>query len=164
MVRYVPAILIVIFVLSLPLWAATIFQVQGRSMEPLLHHGDRVWVWLSAFDLRLPGTELRLVELRPPSAGDVVLLEHPDSRQLIIKRIIGTPLTPISLDDGSGRIGEYTFSWQNSSPLRLYSRVPPGYYMVLGDNQARSQDSRQFGFVPRDAIRGKVLGIRHNGR
>lgn len=33
--------------------------------------------------------------------------------------------------------------------------VPPGHFFVLGDNRDNSEDSRYWGFVPRDAIRGR---------
>lgn len=38
-------------------------------------------------------------------------------------------------------------------------RVPAGQYFLLGDNRDRSADSRWFGFVARDDIAGKVVGL-----
>ena len=37
--------------------------------------------------------------------------------------------------------------------------VPPGHYMLLGDNRDESLDSRYMGFIPRDVIRGKAMFI-----
>lgn len=43
----------------------------------------------------------------------------------------------------------------NSSFIRQYGiTVPPKHYLTLGDNYAMSADSRDFGFVPEENIRG----------
>lgn len=64
------------------------------------------------------------------------------------------------------RIREHGIPLDSSTyrSLRLYSRVPPGYYIVLGEDKPVSQDSRHFGFVPRASLRGKVIGCRFYGR
>jgi signal peptidase I len=37
--------------------------------------------------------------------------------------------------------------------------VPPGYYLMLGDNRYNSKDSRYWGFVPRAYVRGRPLFV-----
>jgi len=37
--------------------------------------------------------------------------------------------------------------------------VPPNQYFVMGDNRDNSQDSRYWGFLPREYIKGKALLI-----
>ena len=41
-------------------------------------------------------------------------------------------------------------------------RVPPGHYFMMGDNRDFSDDSRYWGFVPDDHIRGKAFFIWFN--
>jgi signal peptidase I len=41
-------------------------------------------------------------------------------------------------------------------------KVPPGHYLMMGDNRDNSDDSRYWGFVPDDHIRGKAFFIWFN--
>ena len=37
--------------------------------------------------------------------------------------------------------------------------VPAGHYFMMGDNRDNSQDSRYWGFMPADYIKGKALFV-----
>ncbi len=41
-------------------------------------------------------------------------------------------------------------------------KVPPGHYFMMGDNRDASDDSRYWGFVPDDHIRGRAFFIWFN--
>ncbi len=89
------------------------FRVEGISMLPLLQPNDEVLVNLSAYRDKLP------------SAGDIVIVEHPYKANFyMIKRII----------------------FVNEK----------GECFVQGDNLDHSTDSRSFGLVKCDLIKGLV--------
>jgi len=37
--------------------------------------------------------------------------------------------------------------------------VPPDNYFMMGDNRDNSEDSRYWGFMPRDYVKGKALFV-----
>ncbi len=114
-------------------------------MMPNIHDGQTVIIWNYAYRLYNPISHMSLLNFSSPKRGDIVLLEHPQSHTLIIKRISAIPFD------------EITEKLVSADYAGLYSRLPPGYYAVLGDNLEHSEDSRHFGPIAQDAIIGKVL-------
>jgi signal peptidase I len=123
--------------------------VRGSSMSPSIADGDRILV-----DHLSP----MLGEIE---RGDIVVLQYPlDPALDYIKRVIGLPGDEIRIDAG--------IVWVNGEPIdepylgapdpytSLRTRVAEGCYFVLGDNRLQSSDSREFGFVPRDHVRGRA--------
>ena len=128
---------------------AGVLSVRGSSMAPGIQDGDRILVepWSYVVD-----------DVR---RGDVIVLRYPlDPRVDYIKRVIGLPGDEIFVCNGEVWVnGEpvdepYVEHHGVESPVR--ATVSPGTFFVLGDNRPRSSDSREFGLVPVEYVRGRV--------
>jgi signal peptidase I len=108
--------------------------------------------------------------LRDPHRGEVVVFHtrgtlggpvvpDPDSRDLQLgKRVIGVPGDMVVGRGGRVFVNGKTADDIATDPFSAV-RLGPDEYFVLGDNRSFSQDSREFGPVPRDAIIGRVVLI-----
>jgi signal peptidase I len=101
--------------------------------------------------------ELVVIHARGHIGG--VVTPDPSSRDLnLTKRVIGIPG-----DTVVGRGGGVYVNGQKADniPTDPFPSVHlgPKQYFVLGDNRGFSQDSRDFGPVPRDTIFGRVILI-----
>lgn len=117
------------------------YRVASDSMAPALVAGDQVLVDKVVFGVPLPVVGVRLPALRAPRVGDVLLFRHPDDpSELYVKRcagVVGDRVT-LSVVDVS---------------------VPDDMLFMLGDNASDSSDSREWGFLPRDLVIGRVTRI-----
>jgi len=129
----VGAALVVVLLLLAAGWARRrwmIIIVEGPSMAPTLAPGARLIV-------RRTGTA-------PLRVGDVVVAEPPlpGPPRLIVKRVVAVPGDPVPPGIVRG-------------PADV--TVPAGRYLLLGDNPADSRDSRLFGYVDAERVRGVVV-------
>jgi signal peptidase I len=159
------------------------YYVPTGSMIPSVEIGDRVWVSKASYSLRIPFTQLGL-KTGAPDRGDVVVLESPDDGSTLLKRVAAVPGdsvavrrgrlelngTPVLVTTDAGQLRETHGS--ATHPLRLDAGggpsfgpvvVPPGHYLVLGDNRGNSRDGRMFGFVAEEAMMGRVGGTYFRG-
>ncbi len=123
--------------------------VRGSSMSPGIHDGDRILV-----------NHLSYV-FQDVHRGDIVVLQYPlDPNLDYIKRVIGLPGDDIRIDDGRVFVNdvrlEEPYIAPEDSHSRLIAHVEPEHFFVMGDNRPHSSDSREFGLVPRENLRGKV--------
>jgi len=174
--EYSEAIIIaVLLALFIRQFAVQAFTIPSGSMMDTLLIGDYILVNKFLFGAEIPLTERHLPGLRDPRHGDVVVFKYPnDETRDFIKRIIAVGgdtvqvrdnrvlLNGHPIDEPYVRPGSFTGppSAQCSyaygcDPLK----VPAGAYFVMGDNRDNSQDSRYWGFVRRDKIRGKAFLI-----
>jgi len=126
-------------------------EVRGSSMEPGIHDRDRIVVDHVSY---MVGDVDR---------GDVVVLRYPLDPSLdYIKRVIGLPGDEIEILAGVVMVNGDVLSEPYVSPssveryTAMRTTVRAGNYFVMGDNRRRSSDSREFGQVPFEYLRGKV--------
>src|SRR5512143_3781809 len=74
------------------------YVVPTGSMKPTILEGDRVFVWKSAYQVRVPFSRIRLFPTGAPHRGDVVVIRNPDGGSVpFVKRLIGLPGDTIEL-------------------------------------------------------------------
>jgi signal peptidase I len=154
------------------------FTIPSGSMMDTLLVGDYILVNKFLYGPALPLTDWHLPGLRPPRRGDIIVFKYPqDEKRDFIKRIIGTPGDRIQVRGHTVIVnGEPLAELYTKPTPSAFARAElPGYcgysygceptvvpsdsYFVMGDNRDNSQDSRYWGFVKRDKIKGKAFLI-----
>ena len=127
-------------------------KVEGSSMEPGLEDQERIFINKLAY------------RLESIQRGDVIVFRYPrDPRKNFIKRVIGLPGDHIRVLYGhvylNGAMISEPYVPEEFLDSRSYRElvVPPDSYFVLGDHRSMSNDSREFGAVPRSYIYGKAV-------
>lgn len=163
------ALLLALFIRSFIVQA---FKIPSASMLPTLQVGDHVLINKLRYGLRVPVVGAWLAQYDAPQPGDVIVFVYPaDSTKDFIKRVIAVEGEVLEirnkrvLIDGQPRDVPYAYfadgldGVQAHGPRDNYGpvTVPLGHVFVLGDNRDRSYDSRFWGFVDADAVKGKAM-------
>jgi signal peptidase I len=138
-----------LFVIFTHIFLVQVSVVRGVSMSPSLHDGDRLMVDRISY------------ALMDVSRFDVVVLRYPKNPDVdFVKRIIGLPGDHIEMRSGSLHVNGETVPEEFAHVVDVHAEgswiVPEGSFFVLGDNRPISGDSREFGTVDRDLLKGKV--------
>ena len=140
------------------------FRIPSGSMIPTLHVGDFILVNRFAYGLRCPIGDCKLLALKDPKRGDVVVFRYPvDPKMDFIKRVVGLPgdtvryvnktLTvngQLASQEPLGRYGdrlnteyqenlggvEHRILANADRPAQDFEfTVPEGQYFMMGDNR-----------------------------
>jgi signal peptidase I len=146
-----------------------VYRVPSSSMEPTLH--------CARPGIGCEASQMDRVAARPygdagPRRGDIVVFHTPPAAVArcgaagtYIKRVVGLPGERWSERAGVVYIDRRRLEEPYLRPGRRDSqsfpgaRIPPGRYLLLGDNRSSSCDSRFWGPAPRSSITGKVFEI-----
>jgi signal peptidase I len=150
------------------------FKIPSGSMLPTLQIGDHLLVnkFLYGPRLEIPFTQLsfgRLPGLRAPERGDVVVFVYPKNpSQDFIKRVVGVAGETVELRNkqlyvNGQRVSDpyatYRLGGISSSQHFGPEVVPAGSIFVMGDNRDESADSRSWGPVPLENVKGLAFII-----
>jgi signal peptidase I len=147
------------------------FKIPSGSMLETLQIGDHLLVNKLLYGLRIPVYGTRLFSYFGPERGDIIVFVYPDDREKdFIKRVVGIPGDEIEIRNkklfrNGEPVGEEPYA-RYSEPPEPGRRdnfgpvtVPEGQVFVMGDNRDHSFDSRFWGFVPYEDIKGKAFVI-----
>lgn len=180
--EYLEALLIaVVFATFARTFVVQAFKIPTASMERNLLVGDHILV--NKFIYGVTGTPLErwLLPHREVRRGDVVVFKFPvDPTRDFIKRCVGGPGDEVRIENkelfvNGLRVEDAAYTYHSdprvypsSRFLRDHNRyrdnfgpitLGPEEHFFLGDNRDNSNDSRTWGQVPRDHVKGRALMI-----
>jgi signal peptidase I len=163
-------VLAVILALFFRTFVIEAFKIPSSSMEDNLLIGDHILVNKFAYAPTNFAWEKYLLPIRDIKRTDVIVFKYPeDPTRNFIKRVIGLGNDKLEVRDKQVYINGnpikepykihkaefFGLTAENFGPVT----VPPGYYFAMGDNRDNSKDSRAWGFVPKDYIKGRAFMI-----
>jgi signal peptidase I len=173
-------VIAVILALFIRTFVVQAFKIPTGSMEETLLIGDHLLVNKFVYGPAPTALERALLPVGTIKRGEVLVFKYPeDPERDFIKRIIGLPGETVELREKKVYINgkpldePYVhFLSSPSGPSELHEvtsfdvrerygpvTVPADHYFAMGDNRDNSSDSRYWGFLPRENIKGKSLVI-----
>jgi len=173
-------VIAVILALFIRTFVVQAFKIPTGSMEENLLIGDHLLVNKFALGPTATGFERALLPVKTITRDDIIVFKYPEEPERdFIKRVIGLPGETVELKEKkvyiNGKPLDEPFVHFLTAPGGISElnevtsfdvrerygpvTVPPNQYFVMGDNRDNSQDSRYWGFLPRDYIKGKAVVI-----
>lgn len=140
-------------------------EVSGRSMAPTFEPGGRVWVRLDKQSIGRVGRGDVVVAV-PKEGSEKDLTFFATGGEPVIKRVFAVGGDTVFIDN-EGRAVVIAGADERVPaclPGALITKegpacaIPAGHVFLVGDNVGNSTDSRDYGPVPLDAVKGVALG------
>ena len=173
--EYIEAIVIaVLLALVIRTFAIQAFKIPSGSMIPTLDIGDHILVSKFIYGIKIPFTDVKIFDFKKPNRGDIIVFIYPeDEKKDFIKRVVGVPGDKIELKNkevyinGEKLTENYIIHQDPHTKPKEYEPrdntgpiiVPPDSLFVMGDNRDQSYDSRYWGFVKMNKVKGRAFII-----
>ena len=167
-------IVAVILAMFIRTFVVQAFKIPSGSMKNTLLVGDHILVNKFIYGVKLPFVGATIIPVKDPVHGDIVVFKYPNNPDLdFIKRVVGVAGDVVECRDKTIYVNKrpvnadyiiHTDSQvipagfnprDNFGPIT----VPKKSIFVMGDNRDNSHDSRFWGFVELQAVKGKAFMI-----
>jgi len=170
--EYMEAIVMaVLMALFFRQFALQAFRIPSGSMEDTLLVGDFLFVNKFLYGAQVPFTDLRLPPIRQPRRGDIIVFKSPTDGRDFIKRCVAVAGDTVEIRGKrlfvNGVEPDEDYAVHKDPNLQLDQRrdymsarvIPAGHIFMMGDNRDNSSDSRFWGALSVDRVKGKAMFI-----
>jgi signal peptidase I len=167
-------LLAIVLALFIRTFVVQAFKIPSGSMKQTLQIGDHILVNKFIFGIKIPFTQATLIPIHNPKRDDIVVFKFPeDPSKDFIKRVVGVADDVVEIKDKqvfiNGKKANHPYG-VHTDPRTIAAgtqprdnfgpiTVPANSLFVLGDNRDQSYDSRFWGFVDLEAVKGKAFII-----
>jgi len=171
--EYTEAILIaVVLALFIRAFIVQAFKIPSGSMKETLLIGDHLLVNKFIYGIKIPFYDKKVLSLYNPERGDIVVFRYPgDKSKDFIKRVIAVGGDKIEVRNKkvyvNNKLTEEPYAVFKGGDQSLFGFqkgrnfgpfvVPEGQLFVMGDNRDNSHDSRFWGTVDINEVKGKAF-------
>jgi len=168
-----PAFEAMIIATILRIFVIQAFAIPTPSMEDTLMVGEHPMAIKFAYGLYNPLDHKMYFDFNKPKRGDVVIFRDPTGKTnaMWIKRCMALPGDVVEMKDkvlfinGVKQDEPYVVhkdmtvypAWRTNRDNFPPTTIPAGTLFMMGDNRDESYDSRFFGFLPYNKLRGKAV-------
>lgn len=148
------ALILLVIIIPFRLYIAQPFIVHGQSMDNTFKENDYLIIDEASY------------LFRQPERGEVIVFKNPVNKsQYFIKRVIGLPGETVRVHSGKttvitkeGKTLNLKEDYLGSKNfIDAYRKLGPEEYFAMGDNRQVSWDSRFWGALPQELIKGRAL-------